>query len=119
MSCVIYRHLQKRSEFLRAAARGVKAVRHGVVIQAFPSSLPAGVGFTVTRKLGNAVTRNRIRRRLRAAFQEALKEMDVPEGDYVLIGRKATGNEAFLKLVADIKSGIFACGKKMSANQSE
>ncbi|QCE33655.1 ribonuclease P protein component [Acetobacteraceae bacterium] len=119
MSCLIYRHLQKRSEFLRAAARGVKAVRHGVVIQAYPSALPVGVGFTVTRKLGNAVVRNRIRRRLRAAFQEVVKEVEVPAGDYVLIGRKTTDAEVFLKLVADIKSGVLACGKKMSANQTK
>ncbi|QCE35553.1 ribonuclease P protein component [Acetobacteraceae bacterium] len=113
----MYRHLQKRSEFLRAASRGVKAVRHTVVVQAYPSSLSAGVGFTVTRKLGNAVVRNRIRRRLRAAFQEVAKNEKVPAGDYVLIGRKSTGDEAFTKLVSDIRGGIFSCIKKMSVTQ--
>jgi ribonuclease P protein component len=61
------RRLKKRSEFLRAA-RGNRAGRSAFSLQAIAAqAAEPGVGFTVTKKTGNAPERNRIRRRLREA----------------------------------------------------
>ena len=63
---------------------------------------PARVGFTVTRKLGNAVARNRIKRRLRAATWQIWAERAKPGHDYIIIGRRGTTDQPFEKLVGDI-----------------
>ena len=59
--------LKKRPEFLRVASAGKKAAIGGVVLQALtrPDTAPARLGFTVTKKVGNAVVRNRIKRLVR------------------------------------------------------
>jgi ribonuclease P protein component len=66
----------------------------GFVLQAAPvpadMSLPAiRVGFTVSRKVGNAVVRNRVRRRLREAARMVIPGQARPDLDYVLVGRQA------------------------------
>ena len=61
--------LKRRAEFLRTARSGRKASMPGVVLQAVVQGQPgpARIGFTVTKKVGNAVIRNRTRRRLKEA----------------------------------------------------
>ena len=61
--------LKKRAEFLAVAGRGAKAPTPGLVMQLMPRAddAPLRVGFTVTKKVGNAVVRNRAKRRMRAA----------------------------------------------------
>jgi ribonuclease P protein component len=66
----------------------------GFVLQAAPvpadMSLPSiRVGFTVSRKVGNAVVRNRVRRRLREAARMVIPGRARPDLDYVLVGRQA------------------------------
>ena len=63
---------------------------------------PMQVGYTVSKKVGNAVERNRVRRRLRAAVREALERR--PGRDYVVIGRRATLSRPWEALVNDLKS---------------
>ena len=65
---------RRRAEFLRAAAKGRKAPMPGLVLQALPrdDQAPARLGFTVTKKIGNAVIRNRTRRRLKEAARLVL-----------------------------------------------
>ena len=72
------RRLTKRSEFLRAA-RGKRAGRSGFSLQAIASEgeLP-GIGFTVTKKMGNSPERNRIKRRLRAAVRACAAGLPAP-----------------------------------------
>ena len=82
--------LTRRAEFLRAAAKGRKAPMPGLVLQALPrdDTGPARLGFTVTKKIGNAVVRNRTRRRLKEAATAACwREHPVTGVDLVLIGR--------------------------------
>jgi ribonuclease P protein component len=64
------------------------------------------VGFTVTRKVGNAVTRNRLKRRLRALAQTELAAAAQDGVDYVLIGRDGGLSRAWPDMVADLKRGL-------------
>lgn len=99
------RRLKKRSEFLRAA-RGMRAGRSSFLLQATDRDDPEpGLGFTVTKKMGNAVERNRIKRRLRAVAQ-ACEAGFRPQHDYVLIGRRDALSAPFTKLVADLSGAI-------------
>jgi ribonuclease P protein component len=64
------------------------------------------VGFTASAKVGNAVARNRARRRLRAAAAAVLPCHAQPAHDYVLVARAGTLNRRFTDLVGDIESGL-------------
>jgi len=99
--------LKLRRDFL-AAAQGKSCALPGVVVQmrARNDEAAARVGFTVTKKLGNAVTRNRIRRRLRAAASEALPGLARDGYDYVLIGRGGTASRDFAALKGDLTSAL-------------
>ena len=68
-------------------------------------------GFTVTRKVGNAVVRNRIRRRLREVVRLAGEKDAAPGMDYVLIGRPAALTLPFDRLIADLTSGLAALSR--------
>ncbi|MDB5373191.1 MAG: ribonuclease protein component [Belnapia sp.] len=99
--------LTRRSEFLRVAGRGRKAARPALVLQALPQSEgPLRVGFTATKKIGNAVARNRAKRRLRAAARLTLAEAPPPGWDLVLIARNDTGTRPWDKLLADLRGAL-------------
>lgn len=70
------------------------------------------VGFTVSRKVGGAVVRNRVKRRLRALADTLLAEGARPPGDYVLIGRKATLRRPYSALLGDLRWAL----RKVGAN---
>jgi ribonuclease P protein component len=94
--------LPNRRDFLRVQA-GRRVAMPGFVLQVapvpadlLPADLPADlalpairVGFTVSRKVGNAVVRNRVRRRLREAARLVIPGQARPDLDYVLVGRQA------------------------------
>jgi ribonuclease P protein component len=99
------RRLRKRAQFLNAA-KGRRAGRNAFSLQAAAvDAADAGVGFTVTKKVGNAPERNRIKRRLRAAAR-ACGVQFLPQHDYVLVGRRDALSEPFAKVVADLSSAI-------------
>lgn len=95
--------IPKRADFLKAAKARSKAA-HGLVLQARDRGDADNfrVGFTVTKKVGNAVIRNRVRRRLREAARLRLSELALPGYDYVLIGRKGTIDRDFASLLGDL-----------------
>lgn len=64
------------------------------------------VGFTVTKRCGNAVARNRIKRRLRALAQQILPEQGRAGWEYVLIGKPATADAAFSGLKRDFQYAL-------------
>ncbi len=64
------------------------------------------VGFTVTKKVGNAVVRNRVKRRLREAARIELGEAGQAGFDYVVIGRKATIDREFGRLREDLAKAV-------------
>jgi ribonuclease P protein component len=104
--------LTKRPEFLRVASTGKKAAIGGVVLQAMPraDALPARLGFTVTKKVGGAVIRNRTRRRLKEAARLLLAEHPVTGVDLVLIGRDSTRKRNFIALQDDIRRALKRTG---------
>lgn len=63
-------------------------------------------GFTATKKIGNAVTRNRAKRRLREAAREKLPALGRPGHDYVLIARQSTVGRGFKDLLADLETAL-------------
>jgi ribonuclease P protein component len=99
--------LKKRAEF-KAVAGGKRVSRDGFVLQALSlgEDRPARFGFTVTKKVGNAVVRNRIRRRLREAVRIAGAAKASAGTNYVLVGRRAALTLEFDRLVADLLSGL-------------
>jgi ribonuclease P protein component len=104
--------LKRRAEFLRAAASGRKAAVGGVVLQALarPDTQPVRLGFTVTKKVGNAVVRNRTRRRLKEAARLVLEARPVTGVDLVLIGRDSTRERDFMVLQDDIRRALDRTG---------
>lgn len=99
------RRLTKRAQFLNAA-RGSRAGRTGFSLQTIPAEeAQAGLGFTVTKKVGNSPERNRIRRRLRAAARACAGGF-LPQHDYVLVGRREALTTPFAQIVADLTSAI-------------
>lgn len=104
--------LKKRKDFLQAAAKGKKCARTGLVVQAYKkdSSLETRIGFTVTKKVGNSVVRNRVKRRLRAAIQEFCKKNTLKFGDIVLIGRDGTRNRQYDDLLVDVQQALEKVG---------
>ena len=69
------------------------------------------VGFTVTKKTGNAVTRNRIKRRLKEAARQIFPEFGQPGFDYVFIARKGALNRSFTELLDDMKRSLLSLSR--------
>jgi ribonuclease P protein component len=104
--------LTRRAEFLRAAAKGRKAGRPGVLVQALrdEAEAPLRVGFTATKKLGGAVVRNRAKRRLREAVRLTLGEAPPPGWHLVLVARDATATRPFSTLLGDLRGALRQAG---------
>jgi ribonuclease P protein component len=104
--------LKTRADFLRVAAARRRAVVAGLLLQAAPRPREAGsgsrlrVGFTASRKVGNAVARNRAKRRLRAVAASVLPREGASGTDYVLIARASTADRPFAELVADLERAV-------------
>ena len=97
--------LKQRADFL-AAATGVKVPGATFVLQARPrgDEAPARFGFTVSKKVGNAPERNRVRRRLREVVR---RTADGRAGhDYVLIGRRAALQAPFERLITEFEGAL-------------
>jgi ribonuclease P protein component len=100
--------LKQRADFL-AAARGRKVTTAAFVLQARErddGGGPARVGFTVSKKVGNAVERNRVRRRLRALVRLSAAEPLRGGHDYVLIGRRAALSLQFEQITRDFDGAM-------------
>jgi ribonuclease P protein component len=108
--------LRRRADFL-AAATGVRASAAGFVLQARArgDAGPVRVGFTVSRKVGNAVVRNRVRRRLREVVRLSPGAPMQSGTDYVLIGRRAALEAAFDRLAADFAGALDQVHKRQHA----
>lgn len=102
--------LKRRPEFLAVAATGQRWVAPAFVLQTGPRPAGStighpneiGLGFTATRRLGNAVARNRAKRRLREATRLLLPGPAIPRHDYVLVAREAVLTCPFATLLDDL-----------------
>lgn len=99
-----------RSDYLAVAATGRKWVTPSFILQASPplttdnnQAPPARVGFTVSKKVGNAVKRSRARRRLKEAARANFPAKAPAGWDFVIIGRAIATNYPFEKMGADMR----------------
>lgn len=99
--------LRQRADFI-AASSGARVPAAGFVLQARDrgDEAPARVGFTVSKKVGNAVERNRVRRRLREVVRQMAAERMRAGTDYVLIGRRAALDVPFGRLMEDLAGAL-------------
>ena len=105
--------LKRRADFLRVAAARRKWAAPGLILQAAPQpesdetvEAEIRVGFTASRKVGNAVKRNRARRRLKALVREMIATGANPGLDLVLIARTATVDRPFEELRRDLQQSL-------------
>ena len=109
--------LKRRAEFL-AAARAYRQGKPGFSLQARrrgtgEAATGIRVGFTCSRKVGNAVARNRAKRRLRAIARDVLPGEGRPGWDYVLIGRPGeTASRNFATMREDLRAALAAVHAK-------
>lgn len=108
---------KKRKDFLRVASSFHVATRHMVLQAAHSLSQTEDiwVGFTATKKIGNAVCRNKSKRRLRAIVREVLTQNALPHIDYIFIARQSTACCDFQELKQDT---VYAL-KKINKNFSD
>ncbi|MGB3457342.1 MAG: ribonuclease P protein component [Litorimonas sp.] len=99
--------LKKRSEFLHVRD-GDYAARGAVVVQvrANPDHQALRFGVTATKRIGNAVIRNRAKRRLRVVARTLLPELGRPGHDYVFIARDRTPTRDWERLLSDARRAL-------------
>ena len=100
--------LSKRADFL-AANRGRRTATPGFVLlvrDRKDDDVSIRVGFTVTKKIGGAVVRNRMKRRFRALARELMPAGGLPGADHVMIGRSGGIERDFALLRADLASAL-------------
>lgn len=98
--------MTRRADFL-AANKGLRVARPGFVLLARPNGgLGTRFGITVTKKIGNAVVRNRMKRRFRALIREILPVQGLPDHDHVLIGRDGGVERDFALLRGELHAAL-------------
>jgi ribonuclease P protein component len=99
--------MRRRADFLAAAA-GRKVATAAFVLQALgrADNGPIRVGFTVSKKVGTAVERNRVRRRLKDVVKRWAAGRLQSGHDYVLIGRRAALKLPFARMVEEFKTTL-------------
>jgi len=103
--------LTKRADFL-AANKGLRVARPGLVLLVRANGGDgARYGITVTKKIGNAVVRNRMKRRFRALVREILPEHALPGHDHVLIGREGGVERDFALLRTELLAALDRASK--------
>ncbi len=111
--------LTQRKQFLYVA-KGAYAAKSALVVQARkadPAHEGIRAGFTATKKTGNAVRRNRAKRRLRAVSHILLESLGRPGWDYVFIARNNTADIKWNQLLDEAKAALLSLRHKTKCNQ--
>ena len=112
----VLKRLTKRSDFLRVQRANIKYVTPSLVVQTASNSslgqMTARVGFTASKKIGNAVSRNFAKRRMRALISRQSDTL-FEAADYVVIARQAMLVKKFSDIEAEMIGAIHALNKKM------
>ena len=111
--------IPSRAGFLAARASGIKAVAAGFILQATPTDNDVWrLGLTASKKTGNAVRRNRARRRLRALARTELAPRAKGGTDYVIIARHNTADRPWADLVRDLDKALGYLHRKLAQHHS-
>ena len=112
--------LRKRAQFL-FVREGLRAGRPTLSVEARRRAEAGaiGVGFTTSRKVGNAVTRNRARRRLREAARKLLPEYGLAGVDYVIVARQAAPDAPWAALLDDLQNALIRLAAALDSGQAE
>jgi ribonuclease P protein component len=108
--------LPRRADFLRVAATRRRCVTQGLILQVAPlpdserSQMGLRVGYTASKRVGNAVARNLSKRRLREAVRKIMPTYAREGMDYVLIAREETAVRPFDQLLADLRQALQRLG---------
>ena len=107
--------LRQRADFL-AAASGTKVPATAFVLQARKRADdgPVRLGFTVSKKVGNAIERNRVRRRLKEIVRLSDVQWMQSGHDYVLVGRRAALKTPFDRIAQDFETAL----RRLSAGRA-
>jgi ribonuclease P protein component len=98
--------MTRRADFV-AANSGLRVARPGFVLLTRPNGgLGQRFGITVTKRIGNAVVRNRMKRRFRALVRELLPSHGLPDVDHVLIGREGGIERDFASLRTEMLAAL-------------
>jgi ribonuclease P protein component len=119
-SPLVIGRMTRRADFL-AANRGQRAPMPGFVLLVRPrrdDSPMIRAGFTVTKKIGNAVVRNRMKRRLRALARAALPKLGLAGADHVLIGREGGIERNFAQLAAELDQALSKIARRLAGDRS-
>ena len=118
----VLKRLTKRSDFLRVQRANVKYVTPSLVVQSASNSslgqMTARVGFTASKKIGNAVSRNFAKRRMRALISRQSDTL-VEATDYVVIARQAMLVKKFSDIETEMIGAIHALNKKMLLRKAD
>ena len=102
--------LKKRSDFLRLRTgrrySTKSLVLESKITETTSSTEISRVGYTVTKKVGNAVIRNRIRRRLREAVSQIFPQKSLANHDYVIIGKYGALTQNFASILKDLEQAL-------------
>ncbi len=117
--------LRKRREFVRLNKQAIRDFQRGFILQVLPNQATEDsvrIGFTATKRIGNAVVRNRVKRRMRALWRDILRDEKIPLSgyDFVLIAKAETATLPYQNLLESLhqslRRGIYKANLKAQSN---
>ncbi len=109
MSAILLKTIKKRIDFIKISKKGKKIFTKGFILQKYKRKIDdkienniVRIGFTVTKKIGNAVVRNKVKRRFRAITKELLNNYLKKNYDYIIIAKKNSITMDYKELKNDL-----------------